>query len=162
VSRTTLLLVILASLSAAAPARAQESPAVLPKAAKHGPGTRVPFVVEEEPTLTNGEEVARAIERAYPPALLKAGVGGTASLVLRVTRDGKVDTASVTIRASRPEFATAAIDRFPAALPPREGTRRPARGVGAPAAEVRSPGPGAPSARADGARRIVLTRRRGP
>jgi len=42
------------------------------------------------PRLLNPQDVQRALERAYPPALRDAGLGGTVSLLVHVGEDGAV------------------------------------------------------------------------
>ena len=44
----------------------------------------------QEPRLANPEEVARALQRAYPPLLRDAGIGGTVVLWLYVNEEGRV------------------------------------------------------------------------
>jgi protein TonB len=65
--------------------------------------------VEVKPSLSNGSEVGRALERNYPPLLRDAGVGGTVSLRFRVNEDGRVDPATIEVVSSDNEqFSDAA------------------------------------------------------
>ncbi len=44
----------------------------------------------EQPRLLNGDEVARALERSYPPLLRDAGIGGTVVMWFYIDEDGTV------------------------------------------------------------------------
>lgn len=56
--------------------------------------------VEVKPELSNRNDVARALERNYPPLLRDAGVGGTVTLKFRVNEDGRVDAATIEVVSS--------------------------------------------------------------
>lgn len=65
--------------------------------------------VEVKPSLSNGSDVARALERNYPPLLRDAGVGGTVMLSFRVNEDGRVDASTIQVVSSDNEqFSDAA------------------------------------------------------
>ncbi|HEX8454423.1 MAG TPA: TonB family protein [Longimicrobium sp.] len=65
--------------------------------------------VEVKPALSNGSDVARALERNYPPLLRDAGVGGTVMLSFRVNEDGRVDPTTIEVVSSDNEqFSEAA------------------------------------------------------
>ena len=65
--------------------------------------------VEVKPTLSNGSDVSRALERNYPPLLRDAGVGGTVTLSFRVNEDGRVDPSTIEVVSSENEqFSDAA------------------------------------------------------
>jgi protein TonB len=67
--------------------------------------------LDEAPRLNNDSDVMRALERAYPPLLRDAGVGGTVQLGFTVLEDGTVDPASVAVlESTNQEFSTAAIE----------------------------------------------------
>jgi protein TonB len=66
--------------------------------------------LDEAPRLNNAGVVQRSLERAYPPLLRDAGVGGTVLLGFTVLEDGSVDPASVEVlESTNQEFSTAAI-----------------------------------------------------
>jgi TonB family protein len=78
------------------------------------PGTGGPpfdvSAVEIAPRLNNYAVVQRNLERAYPPLLRDAGVGGTVLLVFVVTENGSVDPTSVEVLESdNPQLSTAAV-----------------------------------------------------
>lgn len=61
--------------------------------------------VEEQPMLANRADMARLIQRSYPPEMRSRGETGTVTLRFRIQTDGRVDSASVMIEnASSPEF----------------------------------------------------------
>jgi len=65
--------------------------------------------VEVKPSLANGSDVQRALERNYPPLLRDAGVGGTVQLSFRVNEDGRVDPTTIEVVSSDNEqFSEAA------------------------------------------------------
>ncbi|HEX8361794.1 MAG TPA: TonB family protein [Longimicrobium sp.] len=65
--------------------------------------------VEVKPDLSNRNDVARALERNYPPLLRDAGVGGTVTLKFRVNEDGRVDASTIEVVSSDNEqFSDAA------------------------------------------------------
>lgn len=66
-------------------------------------GTYDISAVEEQPRLTNGQEVRRLLERNFPPLLRDAGIQGTATLRMRVNEDGRVDAESITIESTTHE-----------------------------------------------------------
>jgi TonB family protein len=55
--------------------------------------TFTPYTVR--PDITNRAEVARALEREYPPLLRDAGIGGTAQVWLFIDEDGVVQKAQI-------------------------------------------------------------------
>ncbi len=66
--------------------------------------------LDEVPRLNNAAVVQRSLERAYPPLLRDAGVGGTVLLGFVVVEDGSVDPASVEVlESANQEFSTAAV-----------------------------------------------------
>jgi protein TonB len=68
-------------------------------------------VLDQAPRLSNPSVVQRSLERAYPPLLRDAGVGGTVLLGFTVVEDGSVDPASVEVlESTNQEFSTAAVD----------------------------------------------------
>jgi TonB family protein len=54
--------------------------------------------VDQEANLRNREEVAREIRLRYPPGLRDAGIAGSVLLRFKVTGDGTVDSASISMR----------------------------------------------------------------
>jgi len=78
-----------------------------------------PFTVA--PTLVNRDEVARALEREYPPVLRQAGVGGSVRVWIFITEDGTVTDARIDRSSGQPAIDEAAVRvartmRFSAAL----------------------------------------------
>jgi len=72
-------------------------------------GTYELSAVEEQPSLSNGAEVARQLSRNYPPLLRDAGVAGTVTLRMRVLENGTVDPESISIEnATQDAFGDAA------------------------------------------------------
>lgn len=72
-------------------------------------GTYDISAVEVRPELTNRSEVARLVERNYPPLLRDAGIAGNVTLRFRVNEDGRVDESSIEVLDSSHEgFADAA------------------------------------------------------
>jgi TonB family protein len=66
--------------------------------------------LDEAPRLNNVAVVQRGLERAYPPLLRDAGVGGTVLLGFTILEDGSVDPSSVEVlESANQEFSTAAI-----------------------------------------------------
>jgi TonB family protein len=64
---------------------------------------------DRKPELLNREEVVVAIERAYPPQLRSAGVGGTARLWFKIDERGQVAQATVKSSSGREELDAAAV-----------------------------------------------------
>src|SRR6202008_2098783 len=65
--------------------------------------------VEIAPELVSADEMAAALSRSYPQLLRDAGVSGQVMLRFRVTSEGAVDPASVTVEsATSPHFEEAA------------------------------------------------------
>jgi protein TonB len=65
--------------------------------------------VEVRPELTNRSEVARLVERNYPPLLRDAGISGSVTLSFVVNEDGRVNESSIEVLDSSHEgFADAA------------------------------------------------------
>ncbi len=61
------------------------------------------------PSLRNGDEVQRALQRVYPPMLRDAGVTGETTLQFVIDENGRVEPGSVEIVSSSDEqFAAAA------------------------------------------------------
>jgi periplasmic protein TonB len=61
-----------------------------------GTGRGIPFTpYTVAPALLNPDEVARALARAYPPALRDSGIGGTVQLLLHIDAEGKMLEARV-------------------------------------------------------------------
>jgi len=65
-----------------------------------GPEPRGVKDVEVLPVLLNGDEVQLALQRLYPPALLKAGIGGSTQTRFVVDREGRVDPSSIVVAAT--------------------------------------------------------------
>ncbi len=66
--------------------------------------------VDEQPVLANRQEVAAALSRNYPPLLRDAGVSGTATIRMRVDRNGLAEPSSITVESSTHElFGDAAV-----------------------------------------------------
>jgi TonB family protein len=63
-------------------------------------GTFELSAVEERPSPTNLRELARQLERNYPPLLRDARVTGSVQVRMRVMEDGTVDPASITVTSS--------------------------------------------------------------
>jgi TonB family protein len=84
-------------------------------------------LVTTEPRLLNESLVARMIARNYPPDLRDAGIVGTATLLLTIRADGRVEEASV-LHATERGFGAAALrlSRFMRFSPARVG-RTPVR-----------------------------------
>ncbi|MDQ3556512.1 MAG: TonB family protein [Gemmatimonadota bacterium] len=86
-------------------------------------------VVSEQPKLQNGPEIARQLQRQYPPLLRDSGVTGSATVSFVVGADGRVEGASVTVVSSTHEqFGEAAKRvvermRFSPARVNRQGVR---------------------------------------
>ena len=68
----------------------------------------VPFTVA--PTLRNRDEVIRAMERAYPPLLRDAGIGGTVDVFLRIDEEGSVVEARINQGSAHASLDAAALD----------------------------------------------------
>jgi TonB family protein len=79
----------------------------------------------QEPRLTNPEEVARALQRAYPPLLRDAGIGGTVVLWLFVNEEGRVAKVQVNRSSGYAALDEAAVDLAPVMTfaPARDGAR---------------------------------------
>jgi protein TonB len=72
-------------------------------------GTYDISAVEVRPELSNRSEVARLVERNYPPLLRDAGISGSVTLSFVVNEDGRVNEASIEVLdASHEGFADAA------------------------------------------------------
>jgi TonB family protein len=73
--------------------RARPSPAAAP-----ADTTRLYDIseVQVKPRLNNGQDVARMMERNYPPQLREAAINGLVFLSLVVERDGSTSTVQVT------------------------------------------------------------------
>lgn len=54
-------------------------------------------VIEVQPRLRNGDDIARMIEAQYPPALREGRVEGEATVRFRIMETGRVDPQTVTI-----------------------------------------------------------------
>lgn len=66
--------------------------------------------VDVAPELMNSAEVARMMQRAYPPLMRDAGVEGQATVRFRVLPDGRVDAGSLSIeQATHDAFGLAAM-----------------------------------------------------
>lgn len=66
--------------------------------------------VEEKPTLSNGREVARLLDRNYPRSLAEQGVAGQVMLELIVDVNGRVRPGSVrVVSATDPQFSEASV-----------------------------------------------------
>lgn len=73
-------------------------------------GEYVYETVEEKPTLSNGREVARLLDRNYPRSLAEQGVAGQVMLELIVDVNGRVRPGSVrVISATDPQFSDASV-----------------------------------------------------
>jgi TonB family protein len=66
-------------------------------------GTYEMSAVEELPRPRNTADLARALQRNYPPLLRDAGVTGTVQVRMRVMEDGSVDAASISVTSSTHE-----------------------------------------------------------
>ena len=69
--------------------------------------TFTPFTVA--PRLTNNAEVARALERNYPPLLRDAGIGGEVNVWFFIDEDGKVLKTQVNESSGYPALDDAAV-----------------------------------------------------
>jgi TonB family protein len=67
-------------------------------------GTYELSVVDEIPDLLNRDEISESMSHNYPPLLRDAGVTGSVTLRMRVTRTGTVDPASVTVESTSDEM----------------------------------------------------------
>ncbi|MBD0320391.1 MAG: energy transducer TonB, partial [Gemmatimonadetes bacterium] len=66
--------------------------------------------VEEKPTLANGRDIARLLDRNYPRALAEQGVAGQVMLELIVDVNGRVRPGSVrVVSATDPQFSDASV-----------------------------------------------------
>jgi TonB family protein len=88
--------------------------ASIPGSSGTGPGSAAdashPFTVYTvEPELRNRTEVSRTLQRAYPPLLRDAGIGGTVIVWLLVDETGTVLRADVKQTSSHPALDDAAI-----------------------------------------------------
>ena len=68
--------------------------------------TFTPMTVK--PELQNREEVGRILEREYPAVLRDSNIGGTVTLWVYVTTDGKVETTKVFTSSGQPLLDNAA------------------------------------------------------
>lgn len=66
-------------------------------------GTYELSAVEELPRPTNTADLARSLQRNYPPLLRDAGVTGTVQVRMRVLEDGTVDVGSISVTSSTHE-----------------------------------------------------------
>jgi protein TonB len=66
-------------------------------------GTYELSAVEEQPSISNRQELVRQLERNYPPLLRDAGVTGTVQVRFRVLENGTVDVPSITVTSSTHE-----------------------------------------------------------
>lgn len=66
-------------------------------------GTYELSAVEELPRPTNTADLARSLQRNYPPLLRDAGVTGTVQVRMRVLEDGTVDAGSISVTSSTHE-----------------------------------------------------------
>ncbi|HEV3051347.1 MAG TPA: TonB family protein [Longimicrobium sp.] len=66
-------------------------------------GTYEMSAVEELPRPRNTADLARALQRNYPPLLRDAGVTGTVQVRMRVMEDGSVDASSISVTSSTHE-----------------------------------------------------------
>lgn len=65
-----------------------EPPSEVTSTQREAPQRFTPFTVR--PDVKNRQEVARAMEREYPPLLRDAGIGGSATVWFYIDEDGKV------------------------------------------------------------------------
>lgn len=79
----------------------------------------------QEPRLANPEEVARALQRAYPPLLKDAGIGGTVVLWLFVNEEGRATKVQVNRSSGYAALDEAALHLAPVMVfaPARDGAR---------------------------------------
>ena len=88
----------------------------LPRLATAQAKVYAPEELSVAPKLAAPSEVARIVANAYPPALKRAGVGGTVEVEFVVDADGKVDPASVEVIAASPatlaSAAKTAVEKF--------------------------------------------------
>jgi TonB family protein len=63
-------------------------------------GTYELSAVEEQPRVSNTQELIRQLERNYPPLLRDAGVTGTVVVRFRVLENGTVDASSIEVTSS--------------------------------------------------------------
>jgi TonB family protein len=79
----------------------------------------------QEPRLANPEEVARALQRAYPPLLRDAGIGGTVVLWLYVNEEGRAVKVQVNRSSGYSALDEAALRLAPVMMfaPARDGVR---------------------------------------
>ncbi|HEX8361967.1 MAG TPA: TonB family protein [Longimicrobium sp.] len=81
-----------------------------PITGQNGESTYDISTVTEAPRLQNRAAVARALERAYPPLMRDAGVGGTALLSFRIDAEGYVNAESIEVlESSNEQFSNASI-----------------------------------------------------
>jgi protein TonB len=69
--------------------------------------TFTPFTVA--PVMQNGAEVARMLEREYPPLLRDAGVGGSVIVWIRLDDQGNVQDVQINTSSGHPSLDEAAI-----------------------------------------------------
>jgi len=69
--------------------------------------TFTPFTVR--PDIKNPDEVARALEREYPPLLRDAGIGGTVDVHFFIDEEGRVQRTLVNRSSGHPALDNAAI-----------------------------------------------------
>lgn len=72
-----------------------------------GTPTFTPFTVS--PSVKNRAEVARALEREYPPLLRDAGIGGTVDVWFSTDEDGRVKQTQVNESSGHPALDEAAL-----------------------------------------------------
>lgn len=73
--------------------------------------TFTPYTVK--PELKNQEEVRRALERAYPPLLRDAGIGGRVLLWVFINEQGEPENSVVKTSAGYPDMDAAAVGVVP-------------------------------------------------
>lgn len=66
--------------------------------------------MDVEPVLQNASEVSRALERAYPPLLRDAGIGGTVLVWFFIDEEGKVQNSEVNTSSGHQGLDQIAID----------------------------------------------------
>lgn len=88
----------------------------LPRLAAAQDKVYTPDELTTPPKLAAPSEVARIVANAYPPALKRAGVGGSVELQFVVDADGKVDPATVEVIVASPTTlgpaAKTAVEKF--------------------------------------------------
>ena len=86
----------------------QENPALTPLLEELAAGpTFTPFTVA--PSIKNRREVVEAMERAYPPLLRGAGVGGTTIVYFFINETGEVESTRLSRSSGHPALDDAAL-----------------------------------------------------